>query len=347
MENFRQKGKRGQKGGSFMKNVLVTGGGGFLGKAIVKQLLHKKIRVTSFSRGRYQALEQMGVEQIQGDLTDAPAVMAAVKGMDTVFHVAAKPGLWGSYDSYFQVNVIGTRHVIDACRAREVDKLVYTSSPSVVFNDAHMENVDESVPYPDVYLAPYPETKAMAEKLVRKAAEEQGLPAIILRPHLIWGPEDNHVVPGIINRAKKLKMVGPTDDLVDTIYVDNAAWAHILAAEKLEQHPDLSGRIYFISQDDPVSKWQMANAFLHAAGLPPIKGHVSAGVAYAAGWFFEAVYKALRVRKEPPMTRFAARELATSHWFDISRAKKELGYYPKISTQEGLKRLEQYLSQKN
>ncbi len=329
-----------------MEKVLVTGGGGFLGRAIVKQLLHKKIRVTSFSRGRYQALEQMGAEQIQGDLTDAQAVMAAVNGMDTVFHVAAKPGLWGSYDSYHRVNVTGTRHVIDACRAQGVDKLVYTSSPSVVFNDSHMENVDESVPYPDTYLAPYPETKAMAEKLVRKASE-QGLLTIILRPHLIWGPEDNHVVPGIIKRAGKLKIVGPTDDLVDTVYVDNAAWAHILAAEKLEQNPDLSGRIYFISQDDPISKWQMANAFLNAAGLPPVKGHVSAKVAYAAGYFFETVYKALRIEKEPPMTRFAARELATSHWFDITRAKKDLGYYPKISTQEGLKRLAQYLSRKN
>ncbi len=329
-----------------MENVLVTGGGGFLGRAIVKQLLQKKIRVTSFSRTRYQALEQMGAEQIQGDLTDAQAVMAAVTGMDTVFHVAAKPGLWGSYESYYRVNVTGTRHVIDACRAQGVEKLVYTSSPSVVFNESHMENVDETVPYPDTYLAPYPKTKAMAEKLVRKAAE-QGLLAIILRPHLIWGPEDNHLVPGIIKRAGNLKIVGPADDLVDTIYVDNAAWAHILAAEKLEQNPDLSGRIYFISQDEPVSKWQMANAFLKAAGLPPVKGHVSAGAAYAAGWFFEAVYKVLRIKKEPPMTRFAARELATSHWFDITRAKKDLGYYPKISTHEGLKRLEQYLSRKN
>jgi len=329
-----------------MKNVLVTGGGGFLGRAVVKQLVQKKIRVTSFARQRYQALEQMGVDQIQGDLTDVRAVMGAVKGMDTVFHVAAKPGLWGSYDSYHRVNVIGTRHVIDACRTRGVEKLIYTSSPSAVFNDSHMEGVDESVPYPDSYLAPYPKTKAMAEKLVRQAAG-QGFSAIILRPHLIWGPEDNHLVPGIIKRAKRLKIIGPTDDLVDTVYVDNAAWAHILAAQKLEQHPELSGRIYFISQDDPVSKWQMANAFLKAAGLPPVKGHVSAGAAYAAGYFFETVYRALRIQKEPPMTRFAARELATSHWFDISRAKKDLGYYPKVSTREGLQRLEQYLSQKN
>ena len=169
---------------------------------------------------------------------------------------------------------------------------------------------------------------------------------VVLRPHLIWGPDDNHLVPGIVSRAKRLKVVGPDDDLVDTIYVDNAADAHILAAEKLSQHPDLSGNVYFISQDEPMSKWTLANAFLAAAGLPPIKGHVSGKAAYAAGWFFEFIYRIFGIKKDPPMTRFAAKELATSHWFDISRAKKDLGYVPKISTQEGLRRLKIWLNRK-
>jgi 2-alkyl-3-oxoalkanoate reductase len=334
-----------KNGLGYMKNVLVTGGGGFLGKAIVTQLLAHNICVTSFSRRRYQALEQMGVHQIQGDLADGPAVMAAVQSVDTVFHVAAMPGAWGPYDAYFTANVTGTRHVIEACRFWGGKQLVYTSSPSVVFDDADMENVDESVPYPDTYLAPYPETKAMAEKLVRQAAD-QGLSAIILRPHLIWGPGDNHLFPRIIKRAARLKVVGPTDDLVDTIYVDNAASAHILAAQKLKENPALSGRIYFISQDEPVSKWAMANAFLKVAGLPPVTGRVSPKAAYAAGWFFEFFYNLFGIEKEPPMTRFVARELATSHWFDITRAKTELGYHPEISTKDGLLRLEEWFSQK-
>ena len=206
-----------------------------------------------------------------------------------------------------------------------------------------MENADESVPYPDVFLAPYPETKAIAEKKVVQAAGE-GLPVIILRPHLIWGPGDNHLVPGIINRAHRLKMIGRTDDLVDTIYVDNAADAHILAAEALAARPGLSGNIYFISQDKPVSKWTMANAFLAAAGLPPIRGRVSAGAAYAAGWGFEHLYRMFGIQSDPPMTRFAAKELATSHWFNISRAKQDLGYSPRVSTEEGLERLARWLS---
>ncbi|WP_024334399.1 NAD-dependent epimerase/dehydratase family protein [Desulfotignum balticum] len=326
-----------------MEPVLVTGGGGFLGKALVKKLRVHNYAVTSFSRRHHPSLARMGVPQIQGDLTDADAVKKAVTGMETVFHVAAKPGVWGSYDTYYAVNVTGTGHVVKACRAQGVKRLIYTSSPSVIFDESDMENVDESVSYPKTYLAPYPETKAIAEKKVRQAAT-QGLDVIILRPHLIWGPEDNHLVPGILKRAGRLKIVGRVDDLVDTIYVDNAALAHVLAAQKLKENPSLSGNIYFISQDEPVSKWALANAFLEAAGLPLIKGHVSARTAYAAGWCFEKIYGLLGIISEPPMTRFMAKELATSHWFNITRAKTDLGYYPEISTQEGLRRLKAWLS---
>jgi len=325
------------------EKVLVTGGGGFLGKAIVKKLVKKNLQVFSFSRQTYPELDALGVRQIPGDLSSADDVRSAFKGIDTVFHVAAKAGIWGSYESYFNVNVRGTVHVIDSCRENGVHRLVYTSSPSVVFGDCDMENADESVPYPDSYLAPYPETKALAEKKVVQASGN-GLSTIILRPHLIWGPEDNHLVPKIIKRAKRLKIIGPHDDLVDTIYVDNAADAHILAAEKLAVRPQLSGNIYFISQDAPISKWKLANEFLAAAGQPPIRGRVSGKTAYAAGWIFEKIYSLFGIQSDPPMTRFAAKELATSHWFDISRAKKDLGYLPRVSTKEGLKRLGVWLS---
>ncbi len=324
------------------KKVMVTGGGGFLGKAIVKKLIEQGADVSSFSRSRYVELDRIGVRQTQGDLANPTDVMNAAKGMDIVFHVAALPGIWGAWDTYFNVNVTGTINVIQACLQHNVRQLIYTSSPSVVFDDTDMEGVDESVPYPDKYLAAYPETKALAEKEVIKAAQD-GLPSIILRPHLIWGPEDNHLVPKIISRANRLKIVGPMDDLVDTIYVDNAADAHVLAAQKLAQRPELSGNIYFISQDDPISKWTLANEFLAAAGKPPISGRMSEKTAYAAGWVFEQIYRVLRIESDPPMTRFAAKELATSHWFDISRAKQDLGYTPKISIQEGLCRLKAWL----
>ncbi len=327
------------------KHLVVTGGGGFLGSAVVRKLISKGYRVSSFSRHFHECLKELGVDQLQGDLTDAKAVTEAFKGAGAVFHVAAKPGIWGAFDDYWQVNVKGTENVIAACFENQVGQLIYTSSPSVIFNGKDMENVDESTPYPEKYPAPYPETKAMAEQRVRQAVEK-GLHAIILRPHLIWGPGDNHLVPGIVNRAGRLRQVGRSDDRVDFVYVDNAADAHILALEKLRETPSLSGNVYFISQGDPVSKWEMADAFLRAAGKPPIKGRMSARTAYVAGALFEFVYRFLKIRKEPPLTRFAAGELATSHWFDISRARKDLGYDPKISTREGLERLKQWFEQK-
>ena len=324
-----------------VENALVTGGGGFLGKAVVKKLLEEDVNVTSLSRNRYPQLEALQVRQIRGDICDRQTVDRAVEGMDTVFHVAARAGVWGSREEFYRPNVRGTENLIRACVEHKVDRFIYTSSPSVVFDGTDMEGVDETVPYPERYCGHYPETKAIAEKIVVKAAEN-GLSTITLRPHLIWGPEDTHLVPGIVSRAGKLKKVGRTDDLVDTVYVDNAADAHVLAAKRLAEDPSLSGNIYFISQDEPVSKWKMANAFLKAAGLDPIQGRISAKTAWLAGWILEMVYGLFRIQNEPPMTRFVAKELATSHWFDISRAKSDLGYTPRVSTQEGLIHLEKW-----
>lgn len=259
------------------ERVLVTGGGGFLGRAIVRQLKEAGDLVTSFSRQSYKELDRLGVVQIQGDISDPQAMDRAVTGMDTVFHVAAKPGIWGKFDDYFRVNVTGTENVIQACGKNKVKHLVYTSSPSVVFDGSNMEGVNESVAYPDKFHAPYPETKAMAERLVRKAKSVQ---TIILRPHLIWGPGDNHLFPGIIRRAGRLRRIGNGTNRVDTTYVDNAARAHILARNALRKNPALGGNVYFISQDEPVLLWEMVDSFLAVAGLKPVKKTIPPGMAF-------------------------------------------------------------------
>ncbi len=327
-------------GKSFHK-VLVTGGGGFLGGAIVRQLVERGDRVISFSRRFYPELAAMGVEQVQGDISDETAVEQAYQEVDLVFHVAAKPGVWGDYVSYYRTNVIGTQNVIAACKQHSVSRLVYTSSPSVVFDGADMEGVDESVPYPEKYHAHYPKTKAMAEQFVM-AAGDKGLKTIILRPHLIWGPQDNHLVPRIIERANRLVRVGNGRNLVDTIYIDNAADAHIQAADRLEESHNLSGKVYFISQDDPVPLWEMVNNILKAAGLALVQRSISRKTAWMIGTALEFLYKTFKISGEPRMTRFLADELSTAHWFDISAAKKDLGYTPKISIEEGLSRLEKW-----
>lgn len=322
--------------------ILVTGGGGFLGSAIVRELVSNGESVTSFSRKRYPALSDLGVRQICGDLTERSSVLDAVMGVDLVFHVAAKPGIWGDYAGYFKANVLGTQHIIDACIKHKVSRLVYTSSPSVVFDGNDMEGVNESTPYPEKYHAFYPQTKAMAEKLVMAAGNDT-LKTVCLRPHLIWGPGDNHLVPRILAKSDRLVRIGKKKNLVDTIYIDNAAHAHILAAKSLVEKKHISGRAYFISQDDPIPIWDMINAILHAGGKPPVTRTLPHGVVRTVGLLMEIAYKIFKIKDEPPMTRFVADELATAHWFDMDAAKKDLGYFPEISTKEGLARLKDSL----
>ncbi len=322
---------------------LVTGGGGFLGGAIVRRLLARGDTVRSLSRKRYHWHTDVGVDGRVGDIADPTAVQAACEGVDVVFHTAALPGVWGKRSDFERVNLGGTETVIDACRAAGVKRLIHTSSPSVVFDGMDMAGVDESVHYPVRHLAHYPKTKAAAERRVREAAAE-GLPAIILRPHLIWGPRDNHLVPRILARSGKLVRVGDGRNLVDTTYIDNAASAHINADEALAANPDLSGRIYFISQGEPIPLWEMVDEILRAGGKPPVRGTIPRRLAWLIGAVLEGVYGIFRLPGEPRMTRFMAEELATAHWFDISAARRDLGYAPTISTRDGLDALTRWLA---
>jgi len=323
------------------QSILVTGGGGFLGKAIVIRLVERGCRVRSLCRRQYGALSALGVEQIQGDICDPELVEKACRGVDLVFHTAAKAGIWGNTSDFYNINVTGTENVLKAIGRSGNVRLIHTSSPRVVFHGHDLAGVDESVPYPVRYSADYPATKAQAERLVIQAAAN-GLPAIILRPHLIWGPGDNHLVPRIVKRARQLRRVGNGRNMVDTIYIDNAADAHILASECLVTNPALSGKKYFISQGEPVLLWDMINDILTAAGKSPVQGHISKRSAWVAGALLEFIYKRLGLPGEPRMTRFLAEELSTSHWFNIRAARKDLGYTPSISTARGLRQLAEW-----
>jgi 2-alkyl-3-oxoalkanoate reductase len=325
--------------------ALVTGGGGFLGKAIVERLLARGDEVRSFSRADYPELRAKGVKVCQGDIADFKAVATAAQGCDLIFHVAAKAGIWGPFHEYHQTNVIGTKAVIAACNLHNIRRLVFTSSPSVVFTGQDMEGVDESTPYPDHFEAPYPQTKALAEQAVLQANGPE-LATVALRPHLIWGPGDNHLVPRILERARKsqLRRIGTRPNLVDGVYIDNAADAHILAADRLHPGSPIAGRAYFISQGEPVPLWDLVNRILEAGTLPAVTKTLSERVAYWAGFLMEVTYKMLHIKSEPPMTRFLAKELSTAHWFDLSAARRDLGYEPRVSLQQGLARLREVLA---
>ncbi|MDX2428531.1 MAG: NAD-dependent epimerase/dehydratase family protein [Xanthomonadales bacterium] len=317
--------------------VLVTGGGGFLGSAICRQLLARGDEVVVYQRSAADALEKQGAQVIRGDITDAELLNAASKGVDAIIHTAAKAGLSVNYDDYFAPNVTGTENVLSACRSNGIKKLVFTSSPSVTHSDGDIEGGNESLPYPDTYNSPYPETKALSEQQVM-AANCPELATVSLRPHLIWGPGDNHLLPKLLERAKhgKLKLPGP-GKLIDTIYIDNAAKAHLLALDKLATHPGtIGGKTYFISNDEPLSQSQIIGDLLKAAGVEVEIQAISPVLAKAAGTLLETGWKLFGIKSEPPLTRWSAEHLSTAHWYDISAAKRDLAYSAEVSIAEGL-----------
>ena len=322
-------------------HALVTGGGGFLGRYIVEQLVARGDRVRSFSRDQYPELTALGVDQRSGDLRDARAVEAACAGVDAVFHVAAIAGVWGSWQHFYGSNTQGTQHVIAGCRAAGVPRLVFTSSPSVVFDGSPHEGADESLAYPQRYLCYYSHTKALAEQAVLQANDGR-LATVSLRPHLIWGPRDPHLIPRIIDRARRgrLRRVGDGTNRISVSYVENVAQAHLQAADALQPGSPVAGRAYFINEPEPVPLWDFIADVLSRAGAPPVTQSVSTKTAYRLGAMLEAVYAALRLSAEPPMTRFVALQLGQPHWYRSDAAARDFGYAPAVSMREGFDRMQ-------
>ena len=309
---------------------------------MVERLLHAGRAVSVLGRTPARDLEQRGVRFIRASLDDHAAVSAACAGIVTIFHVAAKVGVWGRDEDYFRTNVAGTRALLSGARAHRVKNFIHTSTPSVVYNGRDLANADESLPLTTDCPAAYPLTKAIAEREVL-AANSAALRTIALRPHLIWGVGDPHLVPRILARARagRLRIIGSGQNKVDMVHVENAVDAHLLAEAALAKSHSRdaasspSGRAYFITNGEPVVLWDWINALLQAVGEPPITKRVSLGAATAAGAACELLWRLLPISAEPPITRFVAAELAKDHWFNIAAARRDLGYQPRISMAEG------------
>ncbi|MGY0504701.1 2-alkyl-3-oxoalkanoate reductase [Luteimonas sp. e5] len=322
--------------------ILVTGGGGFLGQRLCAGLRERGHEVVSFNRGHYPALDAFDVEQVQGDLADRRAVIAAAAGCAAVFHNAAKAGAWGDYEAYHRANVTGTGNVLAACREHGIRRLVYTSTPSVTHRATHPVEggTADDVPYGEGLKAPYAATKQIAEKIVLAANDAQ-LATVALRPRLIWGPGDNQLLPRLVERAHagRLALVGDGSNLIDTTYIDNAAQAHFDAFEHLAVGSACAGRAYFISNGEPWTLERTINRLLQAAGAPPVTRKLPFRLAYLLGAAAEGLWPLLRLRGEPPMTRFLAEQLATTHWYSMAPAQRDFGYVPRVSMEQGLQKL--------
>jgi len=319
--------------------ILVTGGGGFIGRSIVRALLDRGERVRVLCRGDYPLLREWGVDLQRGDIRDPDVVAAAVEGCNAVFHTAAHIDLWGPYETFFDVNTLGTRHVIDGCKQHRVPKLVYTSTPSVVHSGDAVSGVDESAPYPSHFEAHYPATKALAEQEVL-AANSDALSTVAIRPHLVWGPGDSSALPRLVARARagRLRMVGRPQQ-IDTTYIDNAVAAHLAAYDRLAPGSPAAGQAYFITQGEPLEGPTFINDMLDAAGLPPVTRTIPAPLARSAAAVAEAIWNTFKLQSEPPVTRFLVSQLSSAHWYDISAARRDLEYDPAVSYAEGMVRL--------
>jgi 2-alkyl-3-oxoalkanoate reductase len=327
--------------------LLVTGGGGFLGQVLCRRLVERGHAVTSYNRGVYPPLAAMGVRQVQGDLANFESLADACDGMDAVFHVGAKAGAWGSFQEYFDANVRGTSHVLAACLMDGVRTLVYTSTPSVTHRATQpvVGGNEKNAPPADGFKAWYPATKRVAEEKVLAANGPQ-LATVALRPRLIWGPGDNQLLPRLVDRASRgrLRFVGDGQNKIDTTFIDNAVQAHLDAFDALHGKPDArcAGKAYFISNGEPKAVREIVNSLLRAAGAPMVDKVMPFRAAYALGTALEIVYSALRLKGEPMMTRFLAEQLSTTHFYDISAARRDFGYQPKVSTLEGMKQLSEW-----
>ncbi len=327
-----------------MENVLVTGGGGFIGGALVRELVARKVRVTVVGRNSYPELENIGVQGVRGDIRDRECLDLATKDKDVVFHVAAKAGIWGSRQEYFSINYTGTENILNSCRENKVKGLVYTSTPSVVFDRQSIENGNETLPYAEHPLCHYAASKIAAEKIVLKADSSDFRTAAI-RPHLVWGPGDRHLIPRLLERGrqKQLKIVGSGMNKVDISYIDNVVHAHLLAAKNLLKNGSAGGQAFFIGQSEPVVLWDWVNDLFSKTGVSQVRKAVPFKAAYIVGAICEGLYTVLGRKDEPRMTRFLAHQLADSHYFSHSKAIDLLGYKEEVSTEEGAERLIRWL----
>jgi nucleoside-diphosphate-sugar epimerase len=311
--------------------VAVTGGGGFLGRRIVEMLREEGTRVLSISRGHYPELEALGVECRQADLSDKSAIRAALEGADAVIHVAAKAGVWGKRSEFMATNVTGTENVLAACAALGIGRLVYTSSPSVCFDGQDHLDASNDLPRARRFLSPYPESKALAEALVLDANSPQ-LATVALRPHLIFGPRDPHLVPRLLESAEqgRLARIGDGRNRVSLTHVDNAAFAHVCALRALGPEAPCAGQAYFVCNRQAVVLWDWINGLLKQLKRAPVTRSLPLSLACAAGAVCEAAWTLLPLKGEPPMTRFVALQMARSHSYDLGPLERDLGYREKL-----------------
>lgn len=318
--------------------VLVTGGTSLLGGCLATELAARGDDVTVLQRRP----SGLGLPEVLCDISDVTALRRAVAGHDAVVHLAAKVNITGRWSDYERVNVGGTVALVAAAHKRGVSRFVHVSSPSVAHRGQSLVGAEAGVADPDRARGPYARSKAMAEE-VALAADEKSLAVVAIRPHLVWGPGDTQLVGRIVARARagRLPLVGSGTALVDTTYLTNAVDA-LMAA--LDRCPEAHGQALVVSNGEPRPMAEILGNICSAAGAPRPSRRVPRRVATAVGAVAEgsAAVRQRLTHREPPdpaMTRFLAEQLSTAHWFDLRRTQRVLQWTPRVSLDEGFRRL--------
>ena len=324
-----------------MARVIVTGACGFVGRHLVDALADRGDQVTALDIGGKPWREDVELRRV--DLRDAEATAAALEGHELVFHNASLVHTkQNRAQDVWAVNLGGTEHVLAGCAAHGIDKLVYVSSASVVYEGEDIEAGDESLPYARASQAPYADSKIAAEKLVLRS-NGPTLATCAIRPHVVFGPGDTRLLPAIIERARAgtLKhIVGPGTHLSDFTYISNLTDALLAAADRLGPEAAIAGEALFVTNGEPMPFFEFVGRVLEGLDLPRPRKHVPFALAYGVAALAEAwdTLKGGTLGAEDGMTRFAIRYLCTHHYFSIDKAKQRLDWSPRVSLDEGIAR---------
>jgi len=328
------------------ERVLVTGATGVVGGASVRALVAAGYEVVTLQRGDISPeLHGLGADYRRADIRDQSSVEAAMTGVDAVVHAAAKVDVVGSWDDYFDINVLGTRSVLSAAQKSGVQRFVYVSSPSVAHAGQPLVGADAAPADPESARSHYSRSKGLAEMEVL-SADQEGFGVVVVRPHLVWGPRDTQLTARIVQRARagRLFLIGTGGALIDTTFIDNAGDVLAAAVEKVAS-PEVHGRVFVVSNGEPRTVSEMLTRIAHSAGAGAPKANIPFVVARSGGALVSRVWERTGRSGEPPMTAFVAEQLATAHWFDQSAVRMALDWSPAVTIDEGFQRLSEWYAQ--